>query len=193
MSWPIKWLRDTATNLASYTGPLGSFVVDTTNWILRVQDGSTAGGWSTSLSSRTPIADAAYQALATDRIIAYTSITTTRKVTLPAASAFPTGALLWIVDESGSVTQTINITVGPAGADNVNGVTTLSTIVTPYGFIYLESDGVSEWTIIKRSQNIQLFAGSGTYTPQPGMKLCDVYLLGGGGGGGSGEIGRAHV
>src|SRR5581483_1161884 len=50
--------------------------------------------------NRTAVNDAAYNDLATDRIIAYTAISTARAVTLIAASSYPAGAILTVVDES---------------------------------------------------------------------------------------------
>jgi hypothetical protein len=40
----VQLLRGTASQVAAYTGPKGELVVDTTNWLLYLQDGVTAGG-----------------------------------------------------------------------------------------------------------------------------------------------------
>jgi hypothetical protein len=45
MSVQVKRRRDTATNVAAFTGAQGELIVDTTNNRLRVMDGSTSGGW----------------------------------------------------------------------------------------------------------------------------------------------------
>jgi hypothetical protein len=39
-----QWRRDTAANIAAFTGAAGELIVDTTNWRTVVQDGLTAGG-----------------------------------------------------------------------------------------------------------------------------------------------------
>jgi len=44
MSVHLQLLRDTAANLATYTGPAGEVVVDTTNNQLILEDGVTEGG-----------------------------------------------------------------------------------------------------------------------------------------------------
>jgi hypothetical protein len=72
-----------------------------------VHDGVTAGGWPAAklseavIQARTPISDTNYTALATDRTVAYTALTAARMVTLPAASTFPAGAHLTVIDEAG--------------------------------------------------------------------------------------------
>jgi hypothetical protein len=151
MSVQIKHRRDTAANNATFTGALGEIVMDTTNNIARLHDGTTQNGWPLSISTRTAVADAAYSALVTDRIIAYTSITVSRAVALPAASLYPAGAEITVVDESGSVTSAITITINRAGSDTISGLTSL-VLNTPYGAVTLESDGVSKWTVVSVQQ-----------------------------------------
>lgn len=46
MSVQVKRRRDTAANVAAYTGAQGELIVDTTDNRLTVHDGSTAGGWA---------------------------------------------------------------------------------------------------------------------------------------------------
>ena len=95
------------------------------------------------------VSDAAYTALATDRMIAYTALTAARTVTLPAASAFPTGTKLLVVDESGACSATNTITVARAGSDTINGATS-AVIATAYGYVALESNGSSKWTVVEQ-------------------------------------------
>ena len=45
MSVQVKYRRDTAANVAAYTGASGELIIDTTNNRVTVHDGSTAGGW----------------------------------------------------------------------------------------------------------------------------------------------------
>jgi hypothetical protein len=140
-------------------------------------------------NARTTVADAAYTALATDREVAYTSITAARVVMLPAASAFPAGHPLVIVDESGAVSLTNTITVSRAGSDTISGQTSAK-IVTAYGHIRIVSDGSGKWTVIGRSVNIVTVStvGANTYTPTPGLVKADALFVGGGGGGGGGAL-----
>ena len=41
----VQFRRNTAANLATFTGALGEAVIDTTNWCWRVHDGVTVGGY----------------------------------------------------------------------------------------------------------------------------------------------------
>ena len=125
-------------------------------------DAST--GAPTFANQRTAISDTNYAALATDRLVAYTAITASRTVTLPASSAFPTGHLLTIVDESGQATTTTPITIARAVADLIN-VATSTLIATPYGFVTLANNGAGKWLVLKRSPNLQTFTTGGVYTP----------------------------
>jgi parallel beta-helix repeat protein len=104
---------------------------------------------------RRAIADANTTVLATDRMLVYTSLTAARTVTLCAAGAYPTGTVLWIVDESAACTRTLSITIARAGSDLIEGRTTAS-IGAVNGYIALESDGVSKWKIIAQSTSAPL-------------------------------------
>ncbi len=100
MSEQLQLRRGNAAAIAANAGALGEVFVDTDNKRLVLQDGSTNGGFPAAklseviTNTRTPISDAGYTALATDRLIAYTALTAARTVTLLAASAYPTGTKL---------------------------------------------------------------------------------------------------
>jgi len=143
----VQYRRGTAAQVAAFTGAQGEMVVDTTNQRVVVQDGSTAGGWPADLATRTAVVNASYSALATDRIVAYTAISAARSVSLPAAAIYPTGTILWVVDESGSCSATNTITVSPNGSDTIEGASG-ATVAGPYGVLGLESNGVNAWTIV---------------------------------------------
>ncbi len=153
----VQTRRDTAVNIAAATGAAGEIWVDTTNWRTVVNDGSTAGGWpaprlsETLTNYRTGVSDADYTIVPlTDRLVPYTSLTAARTVTLCAASGYPTGTPLTIVDESGNCSAAKSLTIARAGSDTIDGATS-DAITSGYGFITLESNGVSKWTIIGRS------------------------------------------
>lgn len=159
MSEQLQLRRGSATQVAAFTGALGETVVDTTNNRLVVQDGSTAGGWPAAklsevvTNTRTQVSDANYTALVSDRMIAYTAMTAARAVTLPAASAYPTGTRLIVVDESGACSATNTITLARVGSDTING-TTGAVISTAYGCIAVESNGADKWTITDQSAGL---------------------------------------
>jgi Major tropism determinant N-terminal domain len=146
MTEQLQLRRGTAAQVAAFTGAQGEVVIDTTNQRVVVNDGATAGGWPAEISVRTPVSDAAYSALVTDRIIAYTAITAARAVSLPAAASYPVGSILWIVDESGSCSTTNTITATPHGSDAIEGLASAA-LNGPYGALGLESNGANGWTI----------------------------------------------
>jgi hypothetical protein len=152
MSEQLQLRRGTGSQVASFTGAQGEVVVDTTNNRLVIQDGVTAGGFAAArlseviTNTRTSVSDAAYAALAADRTIAYVALTVARTVTLPSASAYPTGTRLLVVDESGNCSTANAITVYPNGSDRICGSTSTA-INIAYGYVGLESNGANGWTI----------------------------------------------
>jgi len=93
MTEQLQLRRGTASQVAAFTGAQGELVVDTTNNRAVVNDGATAGGWPAAklvevvTNTRVAVSDAAYVALSTDRLIAFTALTAARAVTLCAASS----------------------------------------------------------------------------------------------------------
>lgn len=283
MSVQVKRRRDTAANVAAYTGAQGELIVDTTNNRVTVHDGVTPGGWAaaklsdqfgligvgtapdpsnplsvygasalfngtsfnftinksasgntagvlfqdgfsgraqigllgddnfhfkvsangstwteaikldaatgaaTFANARTAVSDAAYTVLTTDRIVAYSALTAARVVSLPAASSFPAGHPLILIDESGNCSATNTLTLSPNGSDTINGLAN-AVLSSPSARIILESNGSTRWAVISRSANVRLFSASTTYVPTPGLTKASVYLVGGGGGGGGGAL-----
>ena len=127
-------------------------------------------GVATLANQRTAVADAAYSALVTDRLVAYTALTAPRVVTLPAASAFPPGQSLTVADESGACSATKTITISRAGSDAINGATS-AVIATAYGYLALDSNGANAWTIVDQNQ-VAMTGDSGSggaagYVPAP--------------------------
>jgi len=146
MSEQLQLRRGTASQVAAFTGAQGELAVDTTNNVLHVNDGATAGGWPLALATRTAVSDAAYSALVTDRLIAYTALTAARTVTLPSAASYPTGAQIIVIDETGNCSNTKTITVSRAGSDTIDGAAS-AVIAGPYGVLALESNGSNAWTV----------------------------------------------
>ena len=146
MSEQLQLRRGTTSQVAAFTPQQGEVVVDTTLNKLHIGDGATAGGWAGAMAQRTAVANAAYSALVTDRIVAYTSLSAAQTVTLPAAASFPVGERLLIIDETGACSTTNTITVSRAGSDTINGQTSLA-INVPYGFLALELNGVGAWAV----------------------------------------------
>jgi len=153
LSEQLQLRRGTASQVAAFTGAQGETVMDTTNNRLVVSDGSTAGGWPAAklveviTNGRTPVSDAAYSALTTDRMIAYTALSAARVVSLPPASVYPTGTRLLIVDETGNCSTTKTLTISPNGSDVIDGATS-AVVNVAYGFIGVESDQSGVWTTV---------------------------------------------
>ena len=93
--------------------------------------------------ARTQVADSDYTALITDSLIAYSSISAARVVTLPAAAAAGAGFVLIVKDESGSASGANTITVDGDGAETIDGAADAE-IDSAYGSIRLYSNG-SQW------------------------------------------------
>jgi len=87
---------------------------------------------------RTPVSDAAYTALITDHLIAYTAITAARAVTLPAAGGL-TGKVMIIKDESGSVTAVNKITI----VGTVDGQVNPNAVTSAFGVFRIYSNGTN--------------------------------------------------
>ncbi|WP_158812536.1 hypothetical protein [Methylocapsa sp. S129] len=157
MSVQVKRRRDTAANNAAFTGAPGEIVVDTTNNRMIVHDGATIGGFAAAklsevvTNTRRAVADAATTIVAGDRLVAYISLTASRVVTLCAASAFPTGAVLTIVDESGACSATDTITVMASGTDMINGAVSY-VLQSAHAYVAFESNGSGKWTVVDQFQ-----------------------------------------
>jgi hypothetical protein len=178
MSEQLQLRRGTSSQVAAFTGAQGETVMDTTNNRLVVNDGSTAGGWPAAklgevqTNTRTSVSDAPYTAQTTDRLVAYTALTATRQVSLPAASSFPKGSMLTVVDETGNCSGSVQIVVAPNGADDINGVNADYPITIPYGWVDLESNGTS-WTIVG-----QMAAAQGSYGANMQLALLETLVSG---------------
>lgn len=153
---------------------------------------SSGGGKWTCLPCeevRLPVADAAYTvATLRDVIVAYTSLTAARIVTLPAATA--AGQRVTLLDESGSASATITLTLTRAGSDTINGATT-AVVNSAYGSLSVVSNGGGKWTIQQSAASgggaaapqAQSVTASGNVTVPTGMTKALATLVGGGGGG----------
>jgi hypothetical protein len=103
--------------------------------------------WQTTINAqaqsafvRRAVVNAAYTALITDQLIAYTSLSATRAVTLPSPSGFP-GKIMIFKDESGSATTAGTLTITLVGT--VDGSSTPTIINSAYGAYRIYSDGTN--------------------------------------------------
>jgi hypothetical protein len=127
----------TCTAAALYASPI--IYVKTGNWAVcdsnsRIGYGGPWGSGGNLPASITKVSDAAYTALATDSIIDYTAITTTRVVTLPAATALPNK--VYVIQNTSTGTGQIELAT-------VNASSTLDCGGTGYGGCTVFSNGTT--------------------------------------------------
>lgn len=113
------------------------------------------------VEQRTVFSNTPYNMQAQDRLIAQIgTLNAARSVTLVAANSVNVGRRVLIVDESGTATATNTIRLTPSGSDTINGSsTTQAAITSGFGFVELESDGVSKWTAVRVSLSSVLNVG----------------------------------
>lgn len=83
-----------------------------------------------------------------DIVFTNAAFTLPRIWTLPAANAVKQGKRIRVVDWQGTVTSTNTLTVLRAGADTVNGGTSII-LANAFDGVTLESDGTSKWTFAR--------------------------------------------
>ncbi len=116
------------------TGRRGQFHIDGTTFL----DGSVLYKYSA-------IPDTDATASEQDSIVAYTSLTATRTLTLPSAATMGQGGKLIIKDESGNASLATSIIVDGAGAETIDGAASIS-ITAAYGVLRVYSNGTNWMT-----------------------------------------------
>ena len=137
-------------------------------------------GSFSSLFTRVAVADANYNAaspnVAKNSIFGYTSITATRTVTLPSAAT--PGQLVAVVDETGSCSASISISIVRNSTDTINGATTY-TLNSAYAYVLLLSNGVGRWIVIGTPRNMSIVSGTASSATFKGA-AASTYNCGGG-------------
>lgn len=97
--------------------------------------------------TRTTVADVAYSFVngSTDEVLAYTSLTAARTVTLPDVTAFPVGITKTVKDEAGTA-GTNNITLATTSSQTIDGAST-KVLSSNYGTLKVYSSGTAWFTI----------------------------------------------
>ena len=162
VTFPIS-IAQGGTNATTSGGALTNLGGTSVGVSLFTTASAAAARLSLLVDQRTAVADTNYTGLVTDRLIAYTSITVSRILTLPAANGFNPGETIIVVDESGAVSPTITLTVACAGADTLNGLA--NTILTiPYSYLTLESNGTNKWFVVSIVSSTTSTFSAGTST-----------------------------
>lgn len=125
------------------------------------------GSAGLNIESATSTGDANYTILATDRHVYHTALTAPRTDTLPAANSVNAGSPFYISDFRGVVSGTNTITLQRAGADTINGVTSLVALNAQYAAGIYWSDGASRWTFLPAGSG----GGSGVTSVGPGAGI----------------------
>jgi hypothetical protein len=108
---------------------------------------------------RRGIGDADATILSSDRYVELTaSLTAARTWTLPAASAVTGGVHIIIQDAAGGIGAVNTLTVQRAGADTINGATSI-VFSTAYDGAVFYSDGTSKWSYVRRPSTVTVASG----------------------------------
>jgi hypothetical protein len=124
-------------------------------------------------STYSTFSNANYTIQSTDCQAAQTgSLSAARTVTLPAASSFVAYRRLIVIDTSGTATTTNTISLAPNGTDQINGSNTTQVAINAgFGFVEIESDGVSKWTVARISLGSPLVAAGAVPVTNGGTGL----------------------
>ncbi|MBW4469320.1 MAG: hypothetical protein KME45_03550 [Stenomitos rutilans HA7619-LM2] len=191
---PIEYIYcNTSAQIRGRASATASNTIITTFGYIHPRGGNPTAAQTVVLNAgtvRSTFSDANYTVTAGTTIAAQTgTMSAARTVTLPAANAVIAGFQLLVIDEAGSVTTTNSLSISAAGSDTINELTSLPALINnASSSVILESDGTSNWTVVKSSPCIFEFTSSGSFNfPNNNFKLIRELLTGGGGGGGGGR------
>lgn len=138
-----RWLDTSVANVMTYR------IYDGSTWVAIFSVNTTTHVVEEVYPQRTAVVDVSYAATIYDRYIAFTTLTASRSVTLPASGTFPAGIELVICDESGSCNTARTITVAPQSGDSIKTAPGLSANLSlPYSFVRLRYNGTNQWTLV---------------------------------------------
>jgi hypothetical protein len=106
----------------------------------------------------TLIGNSSYTMLSTDfELASSAALTLSPTWTLVPANSLPAGSRRRIVDLAGVIVPgTYQIQLGPAGTDKINGANAVYSMYSRFAYIVLETDGVSNWTIVESGPNLRI-------------------------------------
>jgi hypothetical protein len=138
------------------------------------------------------VADAAYNIVIADHIVAYTSLTAARTATLPTSTTVNPGKEYVLKDAAGTA-ATNTITLAVQSGESLDGVLNGTlTITSNYGSIRVFTNGAGSWYSEGTSPNVQIFtSSSGTWVKPPWATTVSIVAIGDGGGGGGAEYNNA--
>ena len=143
---------NTSGSIGSPTASVVKFSPNGNSWLM---GGNVGIGTATPVATlslgggvalkRTGVADANYTVLASDYMIAYTSLSTGRTVTLPTPGAGNTNQMYIIKDQSGNA-GTNNITISSSGGATIDGAAS-KVINTAWGVLKVYTNGTNWFTM----------------------------------------------
>jgi hypothetical protein len=104
--------------------------------------------------------------------------------TLMPANSIAAGQRRRIVDLAGVIVPSVyQIAVAPAGSDRINGLNTVVWLAARFGYVNLETDGVSNWTIVEAgpslvsSNNLSELSNPATARSNLGLGTASTYAV----------------
>jgi hypothetical protein len=107
------------------------------------------GSSGLNIDQRTAHGDSNYTIASTDRLVVTNAVlSTTRTWTLPQASTLNPGQQITITDEYGGVSSSNKLTISPHAGDTLYFSASTFLLQNLYASVTLETDGVSNWTVV---------------------------------------------
>ncbi|HZT87391.1 MAG TPA: hypothetical protein VFA12_05430 [Stellaceae bacterium] len=142
----VQWARGTTAQVAAYTGPAGELVLNTDDWSLSAQDGSTPGGWVVRprRNVRIVTATGAQAVSLTDDLIAWAPTTPAAVTfTLPSAPRVgETHGFKYLLTPGG----TYALTVAAASGQTLDGQPSIA-LTAAYGYLEAVYVGGNQWVV----------------------------------------------
>jgi len=189
ISMPYGWRRFVTDGTSAWTWDAG--VMRGTNLVTGAVDNAVlradgTGGVTTQASGCT-IPDSAVGALGnvvqtfsnadvtvtagTTLLVQTGTLSAARTITLPAASGYPAGSTLTILERSGTLSSANWLNIVRAGSDTINGGTAYAMYPTGARHVMLTSDGTSLWTAVS-SPNLN---GASIYRTGSGRLVMESF------------------
>jgi hypothetical protein len=142
----VQWGRGTSVQVAAYAGPQGELVLNTDDWSLQAQDGSTSGGWviRPRLNVRIVTATGAQAVNVTDDVVAWAP-TTPAAVTFTLPSSPRAGEVhgfKYLIESGTFYTMTV---AAPSG-QTIDGSAS-ATLNTAYAYLEAIYIGSNQWIV----------------------------------------------
>ena len=168
MSTQVQYRRGSNVQVAAFTGALGELVIDTTNKIVVVNDGTTVGGFpSVGLTASQTITNKVYQGTSVSVTGTVTGASVVGGVMTGTSISVSGGVTSGAISGSSLSVTTGNITGGNIVNGNANGVGNVGSATTYFNTVFAKA------TSAQYADLAEMYSADKTY--QPGT----VVVLGG--------------